>query len=408
MNRIMTIALLVTLSACSSEEAHQSADGHAATTEFVRGPHGGRLLTNGEFSLEVVIFEDGVPPQFRLYARQGERPLPPTDVQASITLTRFGGQVDVHRFEPGEDHLHSAMEVHEPHSFDVQVQARHAGRDYQWRYESYEGRTRIATVAATDAGVGTVIAGGGILREQLHLYGVIAAHPERLRRVTARFPGLVRNVRVQAGDRVRAGDPLANVESNESLQVYAVSAPITGVITSRMANPGETAGDQPLFEIADYSVMRAELTVFPRDFARLRPGQPVRVRATDGDLAATARIDSLATQRGMTEQSLLARVSLPNADGRWTPGLFITASVAVAETPVSLAVPRAALQTFRDWDVVYLNDGDVYQAQPVRLGRSDDDTVEILDGIRPGQRIVIANSYLIKADIEKAGASHDH
>jgi membrane fusion protein, heavy metal efflux system len=162
-----------------------------------------------------------------------------------------------------------------------------------------------------------------------------------------------------------------------------VTAPIAGVIASRNANPGETAGERPLFEIADYSVVRAELTVFPRDFARLRTGQAVTVRATDGALSATARIDSLATQRGMTDQSLTARVSLPNGEGRWTPGLFVTAVVAVAETPVPLAVPRDALQTYRDWDVVFLNDGDVYQAQPVQLGRRD-------------------------GDIEKAGASHDH
>jgi membrane fusion protein, heavy metal efflux system len=71
-------------------------------------------------------------------------------------------------------------------------------------------------------------------------------------------------------------------------------------------------------------------------------------------------------------------------------------------------VPLAALQTFRDWDVVAVNDGELYQLQPVELGRRDGANVEVLSGLAPGARVVTANSYLVKADVEKSGASHDH
>jgi cobalt-zinc-cadmium efflux system membrane fusion protein len=69
---------------------------------------------------------------------------------------------------------------------------------------------------------------------------------------------------------------------------------------------------------------------------------------------------------------------------------------------------RSALQTFRDWEVAFVNVGDVYEFRPLELGRSDAERVEVLGGLQAGDRYVSTNSYLIKADIEKSGASHDH
>ena len=99
---------------------------------------------------------------------------------------------------------------------------------------------------------------------------------------------------------------------------------------------------------------------------------------------------------------------LDNADGRWVPGQFVEASVTVAETAVDVAIPLSALQTFRDFDVVFARVGDTYEVRMLTLGRRDATRVEVLGGLAPGTEYVTENSYLIKADIEKAGASHDH
>ena len=103
-----------------------------------------------------------------------------------------------------------------------------------------------------------------------------------------------------------------------------------------------------------------------------------------------------------------ARVVLDNADGRWTPGQFVEARVTVGETPVALAVPLSALQTFREFDVVFAQVGETYEVRMLTLGLRDGQSVEVLDGLAPGTVFVSDNSYLIKADIEKSGASHDH
>ena len=76
--------------------------------------------------------------------------------------------------------------------------------------------------------------------------------------------------------------------------------------------------------------------------------------------------------------------------------------------PVDLMVPLAALQTFRDWDVVFVRVGDTYEIRPVELGKRDGERVQILSGLKPGAAVVVEQSYLVKADIEKSGASHDH
>lgn len=413
MNKITTAlltALLLYAAACTRTEPVSEAQeqGQAeAADEAIKGPHGGRLLSDENFQIEVTIYESGVPPEYRLYAYSDGKPIAPTEVSAKIELLRFGGRKDVFNFAPRQDYLLGNAEVAEPHSFDVAVAAEYAGQQHAWAYESYEGRTTIVADMAKVASVEVATAGPGVLRETIELYGSIGANADRVRNITARYPGVIRTLSKNLGDQVKTGETLAMIESNESLQTYPVTAPISGIITQRNVNVGETTDTTPLFVVADFSSVWAELSVFPRDRARLANGQSVSIKATDGKATDTARINYIAPA-GEDNQGLLARVTLDNKDGRWIPGQFVTGSVTVAENKVPVAILLAAVQTFRDWDVVFFNEGETYQAMPLELGRRDSTTVEVLNGLPAGQRYVSGNSYLIKADIEKSGASHDH
>lgn len=411
---LMLVVLAMGLSACRREHASGHEHGHgtgAAHAEMERGAHGGRVLRDGDLALELVIFEDGVPPEFRIHPTWLGAPIPPGDVEARVKLARIdgvpGGAPDVHVFTPRDDHLVGSMPVHEPHSFDVEVTATHAGETHAWTFASHEGRVRIAGDMASASGVKVAEAGTGAIRQTIALYGVIRPNAHAQRDVSARYPGIVRSVEVRVGDAVTAGQRLATIESNESLQVYAVHAPIAGTITQRHADPGEGVGDQALFEVADFSSVWAQLTVFPRDRARLAAGQRVDVTGADGVARGVGRIGYV-SPLGTDGQALVARVELDNRDGAWTPGQFVDARVSVAQAPAPVVVPLGALQRFRDWDVVFVVEGDAYQAQPVTLGRRDDENVEVTAGLAPRARVVVANSFLVKADVEKSGASHDH
>ena len=107
-------------------------------------------------------------------------------------------------------------------------------------------------------------------------------------------------------------------------------------------------------------------------------------------------------------QSVRVRAAINNEEGTFRPGQFIRGHVTVAEHRVALAVRRSALQFFRDFQVVYARFDDIYEVRMLELGRHNSDWIEVLSGLEAGTEYVTENSYLIKADIEKSGASHDH
>jgi membrane fusion protein, heavy metal efflux system len=412
MKNMTTPALLALLLAMSpgvfAAESHgedHDGDEHA---DPVKGPHGGRLLQDGEFALELTIFETGVEPQFRAYAYRDDAALAPSTVSLAVTLTRLGGAVNRFAFAPEADYLLGDGVVHEPHSFVVAVTARHDGSTYDWSYDSFEGRTSIAQASAAASSIRSETAGAATVRETLVLHGIVVPDPARVFQLRARYPGIVKAVHKRLGEPVAAGDVLLVIEANESLQRYNVVAPSAGVVVRRDVNAGMVAGDETLLTIADLSAVWVELAAFQHDLDKIQAGQAVTISDVDGHQTATGVVDSLAPVGSPASQSMTVRVIVDNAGGRWRPGLFVTGEVAVAQTPVPVAVRRSALQSFRDWTVVFEQVGDEFEVRPVTLGRGDDVWIEVLAGLDAGARYVTDGSYLVKADIEKSGASHDH
>lgn len=258
---------------------------------------------------------------------------------------------------------------------------------------------------ARQAGITTAIAGTGVIREAITVYGTTTMNPQGISEIRARFPGLVLAIDPEVGDLVAAGDTIAQIESNESLQRYRIQSPIGGRVVSRNANPGETTGDQPLLTIINYDQLWAELTVFPSNARRIQPGQEVILEA-DGELMRGSISHILP---GLSDSpAVLARVTLDNSDGRWSPGLLLQADITIGESEVALAVDNRAIQTFENNPVVFVQEGATYESRAVALGRKDAEQTEILSGLEPGELYVVENSYLIKADLEKSSAEHAH
>jgi membrane fusion protein, heavy metal efflux system len=412
------LALVLTafmLAACTSRDESEQADGAVhgdvddhAGEEVEKGPHHGRMLRDGSLALELAIAEDGIPPEFRVWLTQDGKPLSNASGQVEVVLTRLGGATDTHTFSPRADYLVGSAEVYEPHSFDVEVRARVGTQQARWSYSSYEGRTTIDANVAEQSGIRVAPAAAGVIRDEHEVQGLLTPIEGRHARVIARFPGPIRALNAGVGDAVRAGQTLATIESNVSLSNYTVSAPLTGTVLSRDAGVGELAGDSALFEIADLSKLWVDLHLFGSDAQHITPGLPVVVsRLSDGVSVATT-LDRVLPATATASQSTVARATLENRDGRWRPGAAVRARVTVAEDAVPLVVPLSALQSFRDWDVVFIRIGDDYEVRPLELGRRDGVNVEVLAGLEAGDSVVIEQSYLVKADIEKSGASHDH
>lgn len=385
-----------------------SAGEEEAAAAYERGPHNGRMLRDGDFAIEVTIFEDGVPPEFHLYAYQNDQPIAPGEVQLTVALTRLGGGVDRFRFTPEADYLKGDGVVTEPHSFDVSVRAVYNGVTHAWDYQSYEGRTTIGAAQAEAAGILVEPAGPATIEETIALAGRIDLQPQGRADITAWYPGRIVSMNSAIGDRVRRGETLARVTSSESLQTYSITSPINGVVMSRNANVGDVASTSPIYVIADATQVRAAFYVYPRDAERLRAGQPVVVRSLSGDSTGRWPIEAILPAADMMTQTIVAHVVLPNADGSWRPGQAVEGAAVISSYQAPLAVRTRALQRFRDFSVVFARVGETYEVRMIEIGRQTPEWTEVLGGLQPGDVYVTDNAFLIRADVEKSGANHDH
>ncbi len=269
--------------------------------------------------------------------------------------------------------------------------------------------TTIPAEIARRSGIATNAAGPGTIADEHDVQGLVTPLEGRVARITARYPGPVRSLRANIGDAVKAGQTLATIDSNLSLTTYSIATPISGVVLARNASVGEVAVEgTALFEIADLSTLWVDLHVFGADASHLRPGLPVTVMRMGEEVGVDTTIDRILPGTATASQSTVARASIKNPDGLWRPGSAVHARVTVERLPVPLAVPLTALQRMDDQDVVFVREGERYLARPIKAGRRDARSLEVLSGLKAGEQVVTEQSFLIKADIEKAGASHEH
>ena len=241
------------------------------------------------------------------------------------------------------------------------------------------------------------------------MQGLLTPIEGRIATATARFPGPIRALRANVGDRVRAGQALATIESNLSLTSYTVSAPISGSVLARNASLGAIAGEgMALYEIADLSELWVDLHIFGADAQHIVAGAPVRVARMSDGAAAQAILERVLPATATASQSTVARATIRNEDGLWRPGSAVKARITVDLQPAALVVPLTALQTADGSDAVYVRQGEQYAARAVKIGRRDAKRAEILSGLKAGEQVVVEQSFLIKADIEKSTAEHEH
>jgi cobalt-zinc-cadmium efflux system membrane fusion protein len=377
--------------------------------EVAKGPHGGRLFGEKDFQAEVTIYEPpGLEPSFRVYFHANGKPLDPAGIELTMELHRIN-RIDIITFEKQGMFLASQQPALEPHSFDAKIEAKRAGKTYNWSYQSVEGRVEMSEESRQKAGIVIETAGPAMLSIKLELNGKIAPNEERMTHVIPRFPGVVKAIMKKLGDTAAQGDILARVESNESLQTYEIKAEIAGTVIKKDVTLGEfVSGQEPIFTIADLSTVWTDFSVYRQDFSLLREGQTVILDGGPGMEKVEAKIDYISPFGAQNSQTMLARALVPNPHGEWRPGLFVRGSVITDRAEVPVAVKANAIQTLRDWNVVFIRVGELFEAAPVELGRRDEEWVEIKSGLKPGDKYAAENSFIVKADIGKAGAAHDH
>ncbi len=196
---------------------------------------------------------------------------------------------------------------------------------------------------------------------------------------------------------------------SSNLNRFELRAPFDGTVVEKHLALGEAVKeDASIFTLSDLRSVRAEFNVAPKDLATVRVGQRVSVSSTAFESKVEGRIAYVGALLGEQTRTARARVTLTNPDGAWRPGLFVTVSVYGERQALPLAVPADALQTLENQAVVFKAVPGGFEATPVKPGRSDGRVVEILAGLRAGDRVASSNAFILKSELGKASAGHDH
>lgn len=197
--------------------------------------------------------------------------------------------------------------------------------------------------------------------------------------------------------------------SAAQLNRFEIRAPFDGTVVEKHLTLGEAVTEATsAFTVADLSTVWAEIVVAPKDLAIVRVGQRVEVTSTAFAEKVDGTISYVGSLLGEQTRTARARVTLQNPRGAWRPGLFVTVSVLGAEEDVSLGVPSDAIQMIDERPTLFKAIEGGFEAIEVKVGRTDGKTSEILDGLKPGDRVATRNTFVLKSELGKSGASHDH
>lgn len=204
---------------------------------------------------------------------------------------------------------------------------------------------------------------------------------------------------------VGAGD---GVGGGGGLNRFEIRAPFDGTVVEKHLASGEAVKeDASIFTVADLRTVWAEFAVAPKDLAAVRVGQKVVVSSSAFESQVEGVVSYVGALLGEQTRTARARVTLTNPQGAWRPGLFVTVAVLGDGRSVALAVSADALQTIENQQVVFKAVPGGFVATPVRIGLGDGKNVEVLAGLRPGDKVASSNTFVLKADLGKSGAAEE-
>ncbi len=196
-------------------EGHAHEGGEDGHNHGRLGPHGGKILTEESFELEVVIDETGDSPHFRLYPSCNHKPVNPGEVTAEIHADRLGDKTAAFHFLPVSDFLVSSEPVDLPHSFFLKVNAEWKKEAFEWEFSQYDGRLTLASEIAERMGLISETAAPGVIKSTIQLPGEVTFDADKLSHVVPRVPGVVMEVIKNLGDRVNKDEIIALIDSRE-------------------------------------------------------------------------------------------------------------------------------------------------------------------------------------------------
>jgi len=186
-------------------------------------------------------------------------------------------------------------------------------------------------------------------------------------------------------------------------------APYAGVVVDQPVVAGQSVDETKLLlTLADLSQVWVEAAVPGVSLAQVSAGMPAKVSIAAQPRELEGTVSFVGPVLGEATRMATARVTLPNRDGRLRPGMLANVDLMGQPANVPVTVASDAVQTVHERSVVFVRTGAGFRAQDVSVGRSDGKRTEILKGLDAGTPYASAGSFVLKADLGKGEAEHDH
>lgn len=324
---------------------------------------------------------------------------------------------------PGLEGLNADKESHDhetdPHDHTDQEHVDEEHDDHEHHQHDHEehddqaaGAVDIHEEMAKAVGIQVYQAEGGTIAKTSVFPAEIKLNRDRKAAVSPRYASVVRQVFAEIGDEVKKGDVLASLENRETLAVYTVAAPLDGVVIAKDLAVGETAdANTVIYEVADLSSVWADVSIFPQYQHLIQKGMGVEFIAHDGH-KAHGRVMYISPIISHETRTFTARCVLKEADVDFTPGAFVRARIAMETAHVDVRIERTALQSVDGETAVFVPTDHGYEPVIVTTGVADANFVEIVRGLKEGDRYVAVGAFTLKAELITSGmdphAGHSH
>jgi len=204
----------------------------------------------------------------------------------------------------------------------------------------------------------------------------------------------VKLVRMEAqvtNNRAKIKQAQAKVDTAKVMQGYTtITSPISGIVQERNVDPGVVV--QPsmgIVKIGNYNLVRLQANVAQSDAVNIRPGATVVATVPGSNIPPIkGKITSIFPQANSQTRTVTVEAVIDNPDGQLLSGKFLEMKIITARKPNAITIPQAAVVEFQDQPSVWIVEGDTVTAQPITLGMSTGDRVEITSGLESGQGVV--------------------
>ena len=186
-----------------------------------------------------------------------------------------------------------------------------------------------------------------------------------------------------------------------------VRAPGDGVVIARSVNPGQVVGAaQELFVVTDLRTVWVIGDLYEKDFASIKVGSPATIAIPSRPGAIlSGRVAYIDPRVDPATRTAKVRVEVPNRGMELRLGMYVTLDFRTGAGVQSIVVPREAVQAVGDRNVVYVpveGDDGRFAERPVKLGAVMGDSVQVLEGVKTGDRIVTTGSFFLRGEAARS------